>query len=72
MITAFSEQLLTIDEMRTRMPDLAAQENKLRNQIQAIDGHIGWGRGGQRGTQMSECPHPHGTFGESGRTRRAS
>ena len=37
MITAFSEQLITIDELRTRMPDLRARETNLRNQIQAID-----------------------------------
>ena len=37
MITAFSEQLITIDELRTRMPDLRAREINLRNQIQAID-----------------------------------
>ena len=37
MITAFSEQLITIDELRTRMPDLRARETNLRNRIQAID-----------------------------------
>jgi site-specific DNA recombinase len=37
MITAFSEQLITIDELRTRMPDLRAREANLRNQIQAIE-----------------------------------
>ena len=38
MITAFSEQLITIDELRQRMPDLRARETNLGNQIQAIDG----------------------------------
>ena len=37
MITAFAEQLITIDELRTRMPDLRARETNLHNQIQAID-----------------------------------
>ena len=37
MITAFSEQLLTIDELRSRMPDLRAREANLRNQIQAFE-----------------------------------
>ena len=37
MIEAFGEQLITIDELRTRMPDLRARETNLRNQIQAID-----------------------------------
>ena len=33
MITAFSEQLLTIDELRARMPDLRARETSLKDQI---------------------------------------
>jgi site-specific DNA recombinase len=37
MIEAFSEQLLTIDELRARMPDLRTRETNLRAQIQAID-----------------------------------
>lgn len=37
MIEAFGEQLITIDELRTRVPDLRARETNLRNQIQAID-----------------------------------
>lgn len=37
MLDAFGEQLITIDEMRTRMPDLRARETNLRNQIQALD-----------------------------------
>jgi site-specific DNA recombinase len=37
MIEAFSEQLITIDELRQRMPDLRARETNLRNQIAALD-----------------------------------
>jgi site-specific DNA recombinase len=37
MITAFSEQLITIDELRTRMPDLRARETGLKDQIAALD-----------------------------------
>jgi len=37
MIEAFSEQLITIDEMRARMPDLRAREANLRGQISALD-----------------------------------
>jgi site-specific DNA recombinase len=37
MIEAFSEQLITIDELRTRMPDLRARETNLRNQITALE-----------------------------------
>ncbi len=37
MIEAFQEQLLTIDELRGRMPDLRARETSLRGQIEALD-----------------------------------
>ena len=37
LIEAFSEQLITIDELRQRMPDLRARETNLRNQINALD-----------------------------------
>ena len=37
MITAFSEQLLTIDELRARMPGLRARETGLKDQIAALD-----------------------------------
>jgi site-specific DNA recombinase len=37
LIEAFSEQLITIDELRQRMPDLRARETNLRNQISALD-----------------------------------
>jgi site-specific DNA recombinase len=37
MIGAFSEQLITIDELRARIPDLRAREANLRGQIDAID-----------------------------------
>jgi site-specific DNA recombinase len=37
MITAFSEQLITIDELRARMPGLRARETSLKDQIAALD-----------------------------------
>jgi site-specific DNA recombinase len=37
MIEAFSEQLITIDELRARMPDLRAREAHLRSHLQALD-----------------------------------
>jgi site-specific DNA recombinase len=37
MVTAFSEQLITIDELRARMPDLRARETGLKDQIAALD-----------------------------------
>ncbi|MEV0624231.1 recombinase family protein, partial [Nonomuraea sp. NPDC050404] len=37
MIEAFSEQLITIDELRARMPDLRAREANLRSHLQALD-----------------------------------
>jgi site-specific DNA recombinase len=37
LITAFSEQLITIDELRARMPDLRARETGLKDQIAALD-----------------------------------
>ena len=37
MVTAFSEQLITIDELRARMPDLRARETGLKDQIDALD-----------------------------------
>ena len=40
MIEAFGEQLITIDELRARMPDLRAREANLRNQIQALDAQL--------------------------------
>jgi site-specific DNA recombinase len=40
MIEAFGEQLITIDELRARMPDLRARETNLRNQIQALDNQL--------------------------------
>jgi site-specific DNA recombinase len=40
MIEAFGEQLITIDELRARMPDLRARETNLRNQIEALDNQI--------------------------------
>jgi Recombinase/Resolvase, N terminal domain/Recombinase zinc beta ribbon domain len=37
MIQAYSEQLITIDELRARMPHLRAREANLRGQIDALD-----------------------------------
>ncbi len=37
MIEAFGEQLITLNELRARMPDLRARETNLRNQIEALD-----------------------------------
>jgi site-specific DNA recombinase len=37
MVTAFSEQLITIDELRARMPHLRARETGLKDQIAALD-----------------------------------
>ena len=40
MIEAFSEQLITIDELRARMPALRSREASLRSQISAIDAQL--------------------------------
>ena len=40
MIEAYSEQLLTIDELRARMPHLRARETNLRGQIDALDAQL--------------------------------
>jgi site-specific DNA recombinase len=37
MIEAYSEQLVTIDELRARMPGLRAREQNLKSQIDALD-----------------------------------
>jgi site-specific DNA recombinase len=37
MIGAYSEQLITIDELRARMPDLRAREAGLHGQLDALD-----------------------------------
>ena len=37
MIQAYSEQLITIDELRARMPDLRAREQNLRARLDALD-----------------------------------
>ena len=37
MIQAYSEQLITIDELRARMPHLRAREAGLRGQLAALD-----------------------------------
>ena len=40
MIEAFSEQLITIDELRARMPALRARETNLRSQATALDAQL--------------------------------
>jgi site-specific DNA recombinase len=40
MIEAFQEQLLTIDELRDRMPDLRARQSNLRSQLDALDAQL--------------------------------
>jgi site-specific DNA recombinase len=40
MIEAFGEQLITIDELRARMPDLRAREISLRQQIDGLDAQL--------------------------------
>ena len=37
MVQAFQEQLITIDELRARMPDLRAREASIRGQIRALE-----------------------------------
>ena len=37
MIEAFQEQLITLDELRARMPDLRARDTNLRGQLDALD-----------------------------------
>ena len=40
MIEAFQEQLITIDELRARMPALRARETNLRSQAAALDAQL--------------------------------
>jgi site-specific DNA recombinase len=40
MIEAFQEELITIDELRSRMPDLRAREANLRGQLDALDAQL--------------------------------
>src|SRR5690348_9323071 len=40
MVEAYSEQLITIDELRARMPDLRARETSLRSQLSALDAQL--------------------------------
>jgi recombinase-like zinc beta ribbon protein len=40
MIEALSEQLITIDELRAKMPALRAREQNLRRQIDALDAQV--------------------------------
>ena len=40
MISAYQEQLITIDELRARIPDLRTREASLRTQIDALDNQL--------------------------------
>jgi site-specific DNA recombinase len=40
MIEAFGEQLITIDELRARIPDLRAHQANLRGQLDALDNQL--------------------------------
>jgi len=40
MIQAYQEQLISIDELRARIPDLRGRETSLRTQIDALDAQL--------------------------------
>jgi len=40
LIGAYQEQLITLDELRSRMPELRNREAGLRQQIEALDAHL--------------------------------
>ena len=40
LIGAYQEQLISLDELRTRMPELRARETSLRHQIDALDSQL--------------------------------
>ena len=40
LIGAYQEDLLSLDELRARMPDLRARETSLRHQAQALDAQL--------------------------------
>ena len=40
LIGAYQEQLITLDELRTRMPELRARESSLRQQLQVLDAQL--------------------------------
>jgi Recombinase/Resolvase, N terminal domain/Recombinase zinc beta ribbon domain len=40
LIAAYQEDLLSLDELRARMPDLRGRETSLRHQAQALDAHL--------------------------------
>jgi site-specific DNA recombinase len=40
LINAFQEDLISLDELRTRMPDLRSREAGLRHQLDALDSHL--------------------------------
>lgn len=40
LIAAYQEELISLDELRTRMPELRARETSLRHQIDALDSQL--------------------------------
>ena len=64
MVTAFSEQLITIDELRARMPDLRARETGLKDQIAALDAQAA-----DRDAYLRLAGDLEGFLAGSGRTR---
>jgi len=40
LVQAYQEQLLTLDELRARMPDLRKRETSLRAQLDTLDAHL--------------------------------
>jgi site-specific DNA recombinase len=40
LINAFQEELISLDELRTRMPDLRSREASLRHQLDALDSQL--------------------------------
>ena len=54
MIEAFSEQLLTIDELRAKMPHLRARQANLRGQLDALDAQAA-----DRDAYLKGAPYHH-------------
>ena len=40
LINAFQEELISLDELRTRMPDLRSRQSSLRHQLDALDNQL--------------------------------
>ncbi|TDD16826.1 zinc ribbon domain-containing protein [Nonomuraea diastatica] len=59
MIEAFSEQLITIDELRSKMPDVRAREANLHGQFDALDSRLYRPRRlPQARRRLRRLPHP--------------